>query len=425
MPRHTSMTPSTSRAPATAHFSMTPLTSCAPSTSTTPPAAPRASETTPPTPRAVAKPSSSSTTSTDHTSDIKCHRCHGVCHFQRDCPSKKSYIATDDGGYVSASDVEDDFALQTNNAGDLDDDDVDVFGSEHTEEYNTKTYVVQQVLSAQVDTSKKLQCHNLFQIFFIVKDCRVRTIIDGGSCNNLVSADFVVKIGLMTCLHTHPYYIQWLNNSGKAKVTHTAHIHFSIGTCHDYADCDVVPMQACSLLLGRPWEFDTDAIHYGRSNKYTLVHNGKKITLLPLTLNEIVQCDRAIDETARQESEIQHAPSVKLEQRAPSSSSNAIKLKSRAMRATKSDLAISTNVDVSFHALVCRQVLFSLEDITTPLSHAVTNLLQEFKDVFPAEIPPVLPPLRGIEHQIDLIPGASLPNRAAYRTNPKETKEIQ
>jgi hypothetical protein len=36
-----------------------------------------------------------------------------------------------------------------------------------------------------------------------------------------------------------------------------------------------------------------------------------------------------------------------------------------------------------------------------------------------------LPPLRGIEHQIDLIPGASLPNRAAYRTNPEETKEIQ
>jgi hypothetical protein len=36
-----------------------------------------------------------------------------------------------------------------------------------------------------------------------------------------------------------------------------------------------------------------------------------------------------------------------------------------------------------------------------------------------------LPPLRGIEHQIDLIPGASLPNRAPYRTKPEETKEIQ
>ncbi|KAK1694757.1 hypothetical protein QYE76_011454 [Lolium multiflorum] len=51
--------------------------------------------------------------------------------------------------------------------------------------------------------------------------------------------------------------------------------------------------------------------------------------------------------------------------------------------------------------------------------------MKEFSDVFPEEVPAGLPPLRGIEHQIDLIPGASLPNRAPYRTNPKETKEIQ
>jgi hypothetical protein len=68
------------------------------------------------------------------------------------------------------------------------------------------------------------------------------------------------------------------------------------------------------------------------------------------------------------------------------------------MLATKSDLVVSTNVDVFFHALVCRQVLFSLEDIITPLPCAITNLLQEFKDIFPAKIPPGLPPLRGIEY---------------------------
>ncbi|KAK1695315.1 hypothetical protein QYE76_012012 [Lolium multiflorum] len=51
--------------------------------------------------------------------------------------------------------------------------------------------------------------------------------------------------------------------------------------------------------------------------------------------------------------------------------------------------------------------------------------MKEFGDVFPEEVPAGLPPLRGIEHQIDLIPGASLPNRAPYRTNTEETKEIQ
>jgi hypothetical protein len=49
-----------------------------------------------------------------------------------------------DGGYVSASDAEDDLTLQTNHAGDLvdDDDDEQIFGSEHTAKYNTKTYVM-------------------------------------------------------------------------------------------------------------------------------------------------------------------------------------------------------------------------------------------------------------------------------------------
>ncbi|KAF7802344.1 uncharacterized protein G2W53_041455 [Senna tora] len=50
---------------------------------------------------------------------------------------------------------------------------------------------------------------------------------------------------------------------------------------------------------------------------------------------------------------------------------------------------------------------------------------EEFDDVFPDEVPTGLPPLRGIEHQIDFVPGASIPNRPAYRSNPEETKELQ
>jgi hypothetical protein len=51
------------------------------------------------------------------------------------------------------------------------------------------------------------------------------------------------------------------------------------------------------------------------------------------------------------------------------------------MLATRSDLYVPTTVDAPYHALVCRQVLFFIDDITTPLPRAITNLLQEFKDV--------------------------------------------
>ena len=59
------------------------------------------------------------------------------------------------------------------------------------------------------------------------------------------------------------------------------------------------------------------------------------------------------------------------------------------------------------------------------LPRSIANLLQEYQDVFPEDVPSGLPPLRGIEHQIDLIPGAALPNRPPYRSNPEETKEME
>jgi hypothetical protein len=76
-----------------------------------------------------------------------------------------------------------------------------------------------------------------------------------------------------------------------------------------------------------------------------------------------------IAETAKRESENQH------DQTAPPLSSNAIKLKSHAMLATQSYLVLPPTVDAPFLTLVCRQVLFSLDDITTPLPRAITYLL--------------------------------------------------
>ena len=48
-------------------------------------------------------------------------------------------------------------------------------------------------------------------------------------------------------------------------------------------------------------------------------------------------------------------------------------------------------------------------------SREVQGLLKELCDVFPDELPSGLPPLSGIEHQTDLIPAASLPNKQSYR----------
>jgi hypothetical protein len=130
--------------------------------------------------------------------------------------------------------------------------------------------------------------------------------------------------------------------------------------------------------------------------------------LLPLTPAEIVQADKeraaSLNDTNSENQQV--AKSLY-----PPKKDKEIKLKGGVMLARKCDLAEISDDDAMLWC-ACR-----------PCFHLI--LLQEYVDIFPSEISPGLPPMRGIEHQIALIPGATLPNHSAYRTNPEETKEIQ
>jgi hypothetical protein len=152
-------------------------------------------------------------------------------------------MATDDG-YISTSDMEDDVAEDATAEVD------DVLGREDTAAF--RSIIVHRVLSMQLQQLEKLQRHNLFQTFFVINNRRACVIIDGGSCNNLVSSDLVKKLGFTIRPHPHPYHLMWFNDAGKAKVIHTCRVSFSIGPYASSIDCDVVPMEACSILLGHP-----------------------------------------------------------------------------------------------------------------------------------------------------------------------------
>jgi hypothetical protein len=72
-----------------------------------------------------------------------------------------------------------------------------------------------------------------------------------------------------------------------------------------------------------------------------------------------------------------------------------------------------------------KEAYFNTNKLDESLPSVVVSLSKEYDDVFPNNVPNRLPPIRGIEHQIDFVPGASIPNRLAYKSNPEEKKEFQ
>jgi hypothetical protein len=50
-------------------------------------------------------------------------------------------------------------------------------------------------------------------------------------------------------------------------------IKFSIGKYEDEVYFDVLPIDACHVLLSRPWQFDKHVQHDGRKNIYFLAKN--------------------------------------------------------------------------------------------------------------------------------------------------------
>nr|GEX86777.1 putative reverse transcriptase domain, zinc finger, CCHC-type, aspartic peptidase domain protein [Tanacetum cinerariifolium] len=81
-------------------------------------------------------------------------------------------------------------------------------------------------------------------------------------------------------------------------------------------------------------------------------------------------------------------------------------------------------VKVSPPSVVFGLLMIEENPVTVAASLSTVPLLNEFKDVFPEEIPAGLPVIREIQNCIDFFPGASIPNKPTYRMNPKEFAEL-
>lgn len=180
------------------------------------------------------------TSSNSHASR-RCFKCQGYGHIASECPNRKVVTIIEDA-------IEED--EETNH----EEGEIEEF-IEHADE--GETLVIRRSLNAIQGNDDSWLRDNIFQTRCTSHGKVCNLIIDSGSCTNVVAEEMVTKLNLKTEPLIQPYKIQWFQKGNGLKVTKKCLVSFSIGK--NYKDeiwCDVVPMDACHMLLGRPWQYD-------------------------------------------------------------------------------------------------------------------------------------------------------------------------
>ncbi|XP_072993886.1 LOW QUALITY PROTEIN: uncharacterized protein [Typha latifolia] len=195
------------------------------------------------------------------------------------------------------------------------------------------------------------------------------------------------KIGGKNCK------VSWIN-SITLEIKERCLVPNEFTTYKDKIWCDVLTMDVGQIILRRPWLFDNDVHIYGRSNIYMFEHEGKKIKILP-----------------------SQPRGGKMEKKSdPIHSDNKVSLISA--RGIEREMSKGTPILI----LAAREIL---NEPSESIPFEANAVIEEFPDVFPDDLPNELPPMRDIQHAIDFVPGASLPNLPHYRLNPTEHAELK
>nr|GLL17334.1 uncharacterized protein LOC109163967 [Ipomoea trifida]GLL41384.1 uncharacterized protein LOC109163967 [Ipomoea trifida] len=196
----------------------------------------------------------------------KCFKCGEPGHRSNECRARK---------YVNMVEEQDEFDEE----GDINEGEVEV-----AEEVGEHLNCVVQRLLYTTEKNNPAQRNNIFRAHCSVLGKVCKLIIDNGSCDNIVSKALVQRLGLPTEPHPKPYKLGWIKEGPSVMVMEVCHVPVSIGKSYqDTVTCEVIDMDACHILLGRPWQFDVDAIYHGRQNTYKFVWKNKKILIPPIS----------------------------------------------------------------------------------------------------------------------------------------------
>jgi len=162
-----------------------------------------------------------------------------------------------------------------------------------------------------------------------------------------------------------------------------------VGNYKDKVLCDVNPMEACHILLGRPWQFDKKTMHTGLTNEIAFTHKENKFILYPLSHSKVVKDQVQMKQKRDEEKKkIEKQEKALREQKAWEKSvpSHKVIQKEERIENTFESMLL---VEQPSSLLICKGTLSCTATLveTYVIPPQFKELLKEFDDIFSKEGP--------------------------------------
>ena len=235
-------------------------------------------------------------------------------------------------------------------------------------------------------------------------------LVDSGASGQFISRKFIDAHGFRATTTTTPL-VTLADGTQQKSNGYVSQVPLVIDSYHDKVNFIITELDGCDFILGMPWLKHYNPQIDWRGQTLTFIdESGKKKVLHKL--NTGVSLFR------------QNSPTLNL---------ISVKQLDKSFR----------NQELEFGALIFPEIIPQLDSLFSVVNseHPSTSvnlteeaikanalrqrLLNEFRDVFPEELPPGLPPQREVDHRIELLPGTKPPSRPTYHMSAVELTELK
>ena len=250
-------------------------------------------------------------------------------------------------------------------------------------------------------------------------------LIDSGASGNFVDANFCTQHKLAAHLKAGKLHVT-LADGSRITASHTLpHASIHLNSYCDTVDLTCLPLDSADVILGMQWlrKYNPHVDWITSTLTFSTPHHTSP-HVLTVVEEQITESEREKKKIEKKEKKQNPTcPPTHLNLLTERALTRAFKHKT----VQESYLVYLTTPPppLSCNTLHSSTVSVSPSISKSPADVSAQQLLKEYHDVFPDQLPPGLPPSRDIDHRIELMTGSTPPSRPTFRMSAAETDELK